>query len=630
MKCAALVIIIALLLSFPAFAAGNSIEQSNHQQINGAGYSSAIYQSSSNMAIVIGNGNYVNQYNELYSNNAAHLGYVSQDIANSIIADGEANSAYQNNYAYAELLGEMTSITQTQSNLGTITGTGNSMSQLNDAYARLEEQNRSESYSGANAKAFSNATAIGMNPYEDENYSSEYAANSSTFSNYQAPSINQQQTNSGIQQGNNNTLSQTSHEDASIYSYSSTYSGSDSNAYADAYSNAIATGNLSSPYAFAKAYAKALASTDALEFIEPISISQSQSNTAAQTGASNAQTQYNYANASISSNIFANAYSKADAHAHGSDYQVITDGNCPYCNTTANASATASAVITLDSLKVSQDQSNNAIQSGNYSSANQENMGNASIYSYVGANSSSDVSSGALASSEDYMEDSCPNANAIAAADANAIAGAYIAAQYIEQIQSNNGLVVGDSNDLSQSNHATDVINLYAFAGAYDRTSPQASAHGYTEGDLFPSAGAYANATGNAYAKALTHIGANQLADNQSNDASQMGTGNSLTQSNNANSSVYFDLYSHGLDNFSPYAYIDQAGVAYANASYYASSNASVSFSAENIIKKTQENLAMMMSQSDTLAESNNADLNIPGSSFVNLSIIEENSVTLV
>jgi len=37
MKCAALVIIIALLLSFPAFAAGNSIEQSNHQQINGAG-----------------------------------------------------------------------------------------------------------------------------------------------------------------------------------------------------------------------------------------------------------------------------------------------------------------------------------------------------------------------------------------------------------------------------------------------------------------------------------------------------------------------------------------------------------------------------------------------------------------
>ena len=257
-------------------------------------------------------------------------------------------------------------------------------------------------------------------------------------------------------------------------------------------------------------------------------------------------------------------------------------------------------------------------------------MGNASIYSYVGANSSSDVSSGALASSEDYMEDSCPNANAIAAADANAIAGAYIAAQYIEQIQSNNGLVVGDSNDLSQSNHATDVINLYAFAGAYDRTSPQASAHGYTEGDLFPSAGTYANATGNAYAKALTHIGANQLADNQSNDASQMGTGNSLTQSNNAYSSVYFDLYSHDLDIFSPYAYIDQAGVAYANASYSASSNASVSFSAENIIKKTQENLAMMMSQSDTLAESNNADLNIPGSSFVNLSIIEENSVTLV
>lgn len=630
MKRKALAMIIALLLSFPAFAAENSVEQSNQLQANGAGCSSAIHQSSSNTAMVIGNGNYANQYNDLYSNNAAHVGYVSQDIANSIIADGEINSGYQNNYAYAELFGELTSITQTQSNLGTITGTDNSMSQFNNAYAQIEEQSRIESYAGAYAEAFANATAIGTNPHEDENYSSEYASNSSTFSNYQAPFINQQQTNSGIQQGNNNTLSQTSHEDASIYSYSSTYSGSDSNAYANAYSNGIATDNLSSPYALAEACARALASADALELMGPISINQSQSNTAAQTGASNAQTQHNYANASISSNIFANAYSEADAYAHGNDDQVIADGNCPYCNATANASAAASAIITLDSLRVNQDQSNNAIQSGNYSNANQENREIGNIYSYVGANSSSDVSTNALAFSEDYIENSCPNADAIAAADANTIADAHIAAQYIEQISSNNGLIVGDSNYLSQSNHATDEINLYAFTDAYASTSPQAFAHGYTEGHLFPSAGAYANATGSALAGAFTHIGTNLLADYQSNDANQMGIGNLLTQSNDAYSSVRFDLYSNGLDNFSPYAYVDQGGAAYAIASYSASSNASVSFSAENSVKKTQKNLAMMMSQSDTLAENNNADLNIPGSSFVNLSIIEENSVTLV
>jgi len=120
------------LLSIQAFAAGNSIIQSNNQQAH-----SAIYQSSSNTAMVIGDNNHIIQNNELDSNGAQYSEHVSQNAVNSIIAEGDSNNATQSNTAFTYMLtnvfGEFTDITQIQSNLGTITGIGNSLNQNNYA-----------------------------------------------------------------------------------------------------------------------------------------------------------------------------------------------------------------------------------------------------------------------------------------------------------------------------------------------------------------------------------------------------------------------------------------------------------------------------------------------------------------
>jgi len=553
MKFAASVITIALLLLFPALAADNSVYQSNSQQSNGAGYSSAIYQTSSNTAMVIGNGNYVSQYNGLNSENAASFGTINQQAANDIIANGEQNTAIQNNYADAYLYGELDGIFQTQNNLGAITGSMNQMDQSNNAYAQT------------------------------------YANNSANDTlDYSGPNINQNQSNSGVQDGSSNNLKQWNNEDAGIFSYSETFANSNANAYANDYANT-------------------LASVKVAGLIEPITINQNQANNAAQAGWGNSQQQSNSAETAIDSSISAIAYSSANASANSD--KVISG------NATATSDSAANASTTVKSLTINQNQANSAIQTGNISSADQNNYANANIHA--------DVHALSYSSASPHAQASAAYANADADSDSVAFADAYLDSQYIEQNQLNDALQTGGYNHVFQRNNAYDNINVTAISEANAATSPYARAHSY-----YNWSGANADALGNAYSSAQSRIGANVLSDSQSNTVTQIGNFNQIDQSNDANINVFFNNASYREDRYDPFVDVDQPDNAYANAEYDSFAHSVVDFSADNNVANTQRNLGLMLSQSDTLNENNNANLDIPGTSFVDVNVTEENSVT--
>jgi len=465
-------------------------------------------------------------------------------------------------------------------------------------------------------------------PYTEGNSDVDYLTDSWGELDTIGPFISQYQINDGLQEGDSNYLNQNNYDYS--YIYGAIYGSAYANSYAGAYSDsvAIATGNESYPYAYAGSYADAIASANVLGIIGPITTSQTQSNSAVQTGSSNTQNQNNNAYASISGQISSYAVANANAYADGDAYEELPDYNCPECDVTASASSSASAASVVESVTINQNQANNAILSGQSNGADQNNYVNAWINAYVDAESYASSNPSAQAYDQDYVIWECPYLTATSDADANAYSSAYLASQYIEQIQSNNGIVEGTSNYLNQYNDAYDSIDLYAYSDADAGTNPWAYAHGYTDENNM-AANAYAYAAGSANAYASAYVGANYLSDTQYNDALLGGEGNVLNQNNYAN--VYVSSYqsSWAADYFDPYDYQDHPGTAEANAVYNPSANASTSFEADNSIIKTQNNLAIMLNSWDQMSETNNADLAIPGSSNVSVTIHEENNANL-
>jgi hypothetical protein len=652
MKLITAVIFITLISS--ASAAGNWASQSNTQTAIGNGLDSTIDQDASNAGLIIGDDNIVCQSNDQFADMEGIWATIVQDSANLILILGDRNTAMQDNWAGAWNWGSLISdIYQTQDSLGVIVGNENLLDQDNSADAtiseglgiitqdqtnnglqlgylnELDQSNDADAwldswwilgfnYAFADAYAYADATVIAESwrdgPYANADQSSYY--DSAAFFVPSVPYIDQDQTNTGIQIGNNNYMNQANAANANIDALNAVFTYADardaSYAYAYAYANDPDRGFAWGAYA--DAYADANAGSKANGLFEPVYIDQEQSNVGVQVGCENDITQNNDADASIDSYIWAGADARANAYACGYSYEEIAEYNCPDCDASVRANAVAFSDANLKTINIRQDQASIAAQFGNDNEAVQSNIANADIDATVIARAKAYAWADAYGHAKDFVISSCPYVTVSSDATADASAIADLSTQTIDQDQSNLAMQIGDHNDISQGNYANALIDVTAIADIRSLADAHAYAWGWTDDGSYPDTGAEAYATASANVGASASIGATDMNQHQLNAGLQVGNANKLDQSNVANTEVHADIESTFVDGVSDSSVAINPGYAYASAIATKGTSTAMNFPGGNVLDLDQANYGLQIGDDNEMCQSNYADLFITGS----------------
>jgi hypothetical protein len=644
--------LVMLLVVSSALGAGSFASQSNSQTGLGNGGVSSVDQDAANTGLMIGDNNIMTQSNGQFGDMEGMFSSITQDSANSVIIAGDGNTVTESNLANAWNFGLFADISQTQDNLGLIIGDENTMNQANGASAtistgissisqvqsnmgmQLGDSNELDQSNNAYAN-LDNSWSYGADAYAGfmslADASALFPYSSATGSNpsnkYLSglmwnPYISQSQSNNGLQIGDGNVMVQTNDANADI---NVLY---ENMAYANAYAEAAADATGISLFSFANAYANADALAEAISNgnFGLASIDQVQSNNGLQLGDSNVMAQSNDADASIDSTVVAYANANADSSAYASALEVLILGAGPTADADAYANANADANANMGAITVTQDQTNLAAQIGTGNELEQSNIANADIDATVKAIAWADANADSSAFVEDRIFWAYPSANADADADAYATANANLEDQIIDQDQSNLALQIGAFNYMSQLNDANAVIDLTAISDLSSDADATAYANGYTQTrrPRVPTADAYANSLADADSTAYADVGSTSMTQTQSNNGLQFGFGNTMLQTNDADTSVFADYQTIWSDAESTSDSSSVAGTANADANANSNTFDDDYFAGDNVVTQNQRNLAAMLGSFDTVKQDN-----IAGDYPVELMTIDEDQTNI-
>ena len=393
MKTAISTIFLALLLISFASAAGNSLSQSNSQDVS----SGAIYidQDATNMGIIVGDGNKLDQKNEQNADASGMFSAIFQDAANFGIQVGNGNKLFQANKADADMVSlfwgnsratlDKVLIEQIQSNLGVQVGDRNDLSQRNDADADVENV------------AITNGAGVTA---------------TATLSKV---NIKQNQSNLGVQVGDRNDLSQRNDADADVENVavakSKVFASTDASSTPNDADN-VRTINL---------LASSRATSSSRATLSNVNIEQNQANLGVQVGDHNDLSQRNDADADVENVAVAKSKAfafngaaltqDADASVEWSgaawvqtgpnwwnghwDYASADAGNVGTITQTASSDATSFSRATLNKVNIQQGQTNLGIQVGDRNDLSQRNDADADVENVAVAKSKAFAFNGA-------------------------------------------------------------------------------------------------------------------------------------------------------------------------------------------------------------------------------------------
>jgi hypothetical protein len=498
-----------------AIGAGNDITQKNNQKADSMGCF-FVDQMAANAALAFGNGNNIFQ-----SNIADGMGgVVYQKQLNAIVAMGCGNSVEQSNDAKAVEELPYSSIMQVQTNLGMVAGKNNDLTQKNKADAALPKTTDKIEIDPVILQVqANNALQLGKgNEMTQTNYARAeiQALSGATFG-----AVDQFQNNNGAQIGEDNSMTQVNAAAAKVEFEASSKYEYNLEGSVEAKEVDVLKGEANAAASLMAGVSVGVSST-----VGPTTVVQIQDNNGMQIGEGNIMRQSNDADAYIEAAAFAEAKANAEADSYALAIAAL------FGDADAAASAEAIALARADASvgpsTIVQDQDNNGMQIGEHNTMVQKNEAYADIGAWARAVAKADADACSSAKAFGFL---CLDADAKAdsVARADAYANAIVSPNTIVQNQGNNGLQLGKSNSMVQSNIAA--ADIKAFSDAKAEASAGASANACALlGDSV-----YSAAYSSALAATSAYSGPNLITQNQENSGLELGKGGILTQTNDAN-----------------------------------------------------------------------------------------------